>query len=1212
VYARPEGEDGLAEQERAWTRHASGVLDDGSGTRGESLSAHGGSLVADDGVLDRRNGSAPDGRFAVFAQGVWPPQGAVQLDVEDLYDFMEEQGLEYGPVFQGLQAAWRRGEELFAEITLPEEEHDRAHQFGIHPALLDAALHTAGIATVGDSDEAGKDTDDGVKLPSSWGEVHLHATGASSLRLWLHRSENDEISLVGADESCQPVISIDSLVLRPVARELLRSTEGSQESLFGLDWIPSGVASSPPRFSSGEWAVLGTGDAGLERELEEASIDAEVYTDLASLTEAVRVGAEIPAVVLVDCSPEQEEPDGVVEPGADGARAVGGGTHRESSGIVKTMHASASRVLALVQAWLADERFSGSRMVFLTRSAVAAGLGDQVSGLAAAPIWGLVRSAQTESPDRFVLVDSDGQQASTLALGEALVTDEPQLALREGSVFVPRLARGSIQALSLPAGISAWRLGLERKGTLAGLEIVACPEAEESLGVGQVRIGVRAAGLNFRDVLIALGVYSGDEAIGGEGAGVVLEVGPGVDDLAPGDRVMGLLTGGFGPISVTDRRLVVPMPEGWSFVEGASVPVAFLTAYYSLVDLADLQRGESLLVHAAADGGGMAAVQLARHLGAEVFGTASPGKWGALRALGLDETRIASSRTLEFKERFLEATEDRGMDVVLDSLAREFVDASLDLLPDGGRFIEMSKTDLRDPGEVAEAHPGVAYRACDLTNAGPDRLKEMLDEVVRLFEQGALRPLPVTTWDMRHAPEAFRFLSQAHHVGKVVLTLPRQIESAGTVLITGGTDVLGGLVAKHLVNEHGVRSVVLASGQGMEADGASELTAELESLGARVTLATCDVTDRAQLAGVLQAIPQEYPLSAVVHAAGVLDDGVVESPTDERLQRVMALKADAAWHLHHLTADLDLQAFVLFSSAAGTFGNPGQGSCAAANAFLDALASYRSVRGLPGISIAWGQDTQINGITEQLQETDPALARPRMSALSSEEGLGLFDAVCASGEVLTIVAPMDAAALRVQARAGVIPALLRGLVRRPARRARGDAGGSLARRLAGVSESERGRVVLDLVRAEIADVLGHGSAETVEERRSFQDLGFDSLAAVELRNRLGVATGLRLPATLVFDYPTPTALVDYLLDQVALNGKTEVNLANVELDKLAHMLRAPTSDADERLRITERLRALLAELDGGRPAESAGVAEKIQLASDDEIFDFIDEELGTI
>jgi NADPH:quinone reductase-like Zn-dependent oxidoreductase len=594
---------------------------------------------------------------------------------------------------------------------------------------------------------------------------------------------------------------------------------------------------------------------------------------------------------------------------------------------------------------------------------------------------------------------------------------------------------------------------------------------------------------------------------------------------------MGMLPGAFGPLTVVDQRLIGHVPDGWSFASAAAAPIAFLTAYYALVDLAQCRRGERMLVHAGAGGVGMAAIQLARDLGMEVFATASPSKWGALRALGLDDAHLASSRTLEFRDMFLDATGGEGMDVVLDSLAREFVDASLELMPGGGRFVEMGKTDLRDPREIARAHPGVVYRAFELIEAGADRIQEMLAEIFGLFAQGVLEMLPVTTWDICRAPEAFRYVSQARHVGKNVLMLPASIEPDGTVLVTGGTGRLGGLVAKHLVFEHGVRSVLLAGRQGPQAEGAQELEAELVAGGARVSVVACDVSDREELQGLLDLVPPEHPLTGVVHAAGALADGVIGSLSSEQLAQALVPKVDAAWHLHELTEHLDLGMFMLFSSVAGVLGGPGQANYAAANAFLDGLAAYRRTRGLAATSMAWGRWADSSAMTGHLADADLArLRRIGMGALSSEEGLELFDAGAQTGHALVIPVALDTVAMRSLAKTGALPPSLQGLVRVPARRAR--IGGSLAARLSETAEEEHERVVLEIVRSEAAMVLGHSSPELVEPRLAFKDLGFDSLTAVELRNRLSGLAELQLPATLVFDYPTPIELAGHLLAKV--------------------------------------------------------------------------------
>ena len=653
-------------------------------------------------------------------------------------------------------------------------------------------------------------------------------------------------------------------------------------------------------------------------------------------------------------------------------------------------------------------------------------------------------------------------------------------------------------------------------------------EAAGPLGPGQVRIAVRAAGLNFRDALITLGMYPGAAVIGGEGAGVVLETGPGVLSVGAGDRVLGIWPGGLGPVAVADERMVAKVPAGWSFTRAASVPVVFVTAYYALVDLAGLRAGETVLVHAAAGGVGMAAVQLARHLGAQVYATASPAKQGVVRELGVDPARIASSRTTEFAARF------GSVDVVLDALAGEFVDASLGLVAPGGRFIEMGKTDIRDAADVALHWPGVSYQAFDLTDAGPRRTGEILSIVLDLFSRGVLKPLPVRTWELDRAGDALRFMGQGRHTGKNVVRVPASLDRGGTVLVTGGSGVLAGLTARHLAQTGRAGRLVLASRRGPAAPDTAELAANLAGAGSDVQVAVCDSADRAAVAGLLARIPPSCPLAGVFHTAGALDDGVVSALTPDRLDAVLAPKADAALVLDELTADTELSAFVLFSSASATFGSPGQGNYATANAVLDGLAQDRRARGLPAVAIAWGMWEQATGLTAHLGEAGRGRARGAILPLTTGQGLGMLDAALAGNEPVAVAVNVDLAALRAQAQAGALAALWRGLIPAVASAAAVPAAaGSFRGQLAGLPGDDRERFVLDLVRGQAAAVLGHATADPVRPGAAFRDLGFDSLTAIELRNRLSTITGLRLPATLVFDHPTPQVLAAWLAAETA-------------------------------------------------------------------------------
>jgi malonyl CoA-acyl carrier protein transacylase/acyl carrier protein len=841
----------------------------------------------------------------------WPPADAEAVSIDGVYEALADAGFAYGATFQGLRAVWRRGGEVFAEVALPEADRAAAEHFGLHPALLDAALHTLAFAPA----TAGRSL-----LPYSFERVCLEAVGATALRVRLAPTSQDTVAVDLADQAGRPVASIGALTVRPVTSDQVKAA-GSRyhDSLFRVDMI---MAPIPPagRHAGEHWAVLGPSPVRLVKALGTAGAAVESYPDMQALQDAVSAGASIPDRVVVAGATVAEA---VANPNPD---ALGGadGVPRDLPARVRAVTNGA---LELVQTWLGDDRFAASRLVFVTESDTGAGTVDD---LVWAPVWGLVRSAMSENPDRFVLVDIDDRDASYAALAAAITCGEPNVAVKIGAVHVPRLAR-------------------------------------------------------------------------------------------------------------------------------------------------------------------------------------------------------------------------------------------------------------------VAATPGVE---------------------------------PAATWD----PD-------------------------GSVLITGGTGGLGSLIARHLVVEHGIRHLILTSRRGLAAEGADALLGELTDLGAVVTVAECDVADRDALAALLAAIPAAHPLTGVVHTAGVVDDAVVSSLTPEQVDAVMRPKVDAALNLDELTRGMNLSAFVLFSSLAGTFGGTGQANYAAANTFLDALANQRRRAGLPALSLAWGLWEQPSGMTEKLDEADlRRMARGGLEPLSSAEGLALFDLACVAGEAVVVPARLLIDAIRAEVSDEAVPAILRGLVGRPHRRAvtaraiaadgpQARGGDALSDRLARLSPAERDHILLDVVRTEAAIVLGYPGPDAVEPDRGFLELGFDSLSALELRNRLSAATGLRLPATLLFDYPSPSSMAAHLKTLLIEDGAASgLEAALADLDRLRDRLPQLSEDDEARSELGRRLHALAAELgvsaphtgsasangsangsvngSANGPAAGSGasgqvsVLDRIAEASDDDLVAFIENDLG--
>ncbi|WP_460308203.1 type I polyketide synthase [Actinocorallia aurea] len=900
----------------------------------------------------------------------------------------------------------------------------------------------------------------GLAVPFAWRGVLAPPGGTQTLRAVL-TARDGEFAVTWYDGEGRRAGHADALALRPLP--------GAEPAAARLALAFGAAPAAPP---AEDWAALGGSSLGAPR----------VFAALEELPDPW------PAHVVAE------------------VRAPGG---PDAAAAAETVLAG---TVALLRSWTAARK-DGARLTLVTRGALAASEREPIADLGAAAVVGAVRAAQAEHPDAFRIVDLDDAPASLAALPSALGSGEYELAIRAGRLLRPRLVPAPDTGFVPPEG--PWRLDVTSRGTLDDLALVPHPEAAAALGPREVRLDVRAAGLNFRDVTVGLGLVDTERTMGAEGAGVVTETGSEVTGFHPGDRVFGVFARALGPVAVADERMIRPLPPGWSFTDGAGVPIVFITAYQCLVDEARTRPGDRVLVHTATGGVGLAALQIARHLGAEVFATASPAKHGTLRDHGLPDDHIASSRSLAFAEEFRAATGGRGVDVVLNSLSGKAVDASLGLLAGGGRFVEMGKTDLRPAAEVAAAHPGVGYGAYNILGVAPDRIGEVLDELIALFAAGALGHLPTRTWDVRQGKTPLRMLSRARHRGKLVLTMPRSLDPDRPVLITGGTGGLGALTARHLAETHGVRRLILLSRRGPAAPGARELAADLAALGADAHIAACDVTAPDALAALVAA----HAPGAVFHTAGVLSDGLLTRMTPAKLRAAVRPKVRGAWLLHELTRDLDLSAFVLFSSAAGVIGSPGQANYAAANAFLDALAQHRRALGLEATSLAWGLWSQSTGMTGHLAEAQTAaLARIGLAPMDGADGLALLDAALASPAALQAPLLPAPRGLRAGSRAGRLFG-----VPDPATAAPSATG----HRPSEATDAPPADLML-LVRTQAAQVLGHPGPDAIDPDAEFKGLGFDSLLSVDLRNRINAAAGLRLPAGAVLDHPTPRDLVAYL------------------------------------------------------------------------------------
>jgi epothilone polyketide synthase D len=1005
---------------------------------------------------------------------------AKEIPASELYRGVAEMTIEWGPRWKWISEVHAGEGAGFVRLT--PATASEANEAPLHPAQIDNGFSAGSLRFLTESDNT-------PHLPFALAELRFYgrpALGGFSYGSMRPRTAEDALvsDLVFFDEDGEVLAELDGFAAKRAPKAAFLAQKAHRAAFYRIDWKEAEAATPVPKIS-GRWLV--------------ASRHSDVQKALVS--RLVAAGAN--------------------------AAAINGSTAAEAivflaaagEGAADAENASLA-LLGLVQAALKEKK--PARVFVVTTGAQAVTPWEEVHPVGAA-LWGVARALREEHPElRPTVIDLDAAADLDVLLEElALELDEPERVIRGKKRYLARVAKVDAE-LERPDAPS-FEVEAEQPGRLDSLALM--PRAHPVLSDGEVEIEVETSGLNFRQVMIALGMMSAERGpIGGECAGVIARVAPGVADFVPGDRVYALAHGGFGRVTA-DARLVKKTPPSMSSAEAATIPIAFLTAYYALVELATLKPGERVLIHAAAGGVGMAAIQVAKWLGAKVYATASPAKQAIVRALGVEH--VATSRSVEFASAVREATSGEGVDVVLDALAGPLVDASLSLLRSGGRFLEMGKTDIRDARAVEAAYPGVSYVAFDLLDliaSDPDRVSAMFDRLGEGFERGTFRPLPLRTFPVEDAPAAFRQMARGAHSGKIVLVDRRtKQERAGTVLITGGLGGLGFEVAKWMVRERGARHLLLLGRRAPSAAVAQSIE-ELAREGAQITAVQADVSDLSALERVIAAISPETPLTEVVHAAGVLDDAPFTEQNAERVRTVFAAKADGAWNLHRATEHLELERFVLFSSAASVFGSAGQASYAAANAFLDGLARMRRSRGLPAISLNWGPWGEA-GMFAALDAKHRARFSERgFVSLATEEALLLLGRAFYRAEAELAVLALDLRVLRKQE----LHPRWGELVPRTARVAT-----SLMRRLEKLAAEPRRLELEAWVREHVAQVLGLSSPSQVSPARPLQEIGFDSMMVVELRNRLAQELGQTLPATLVFDYPTVKQLGVYLADRIA-------------------------------------------------------------------------------
>ncbi|WP_165986444.1 type I polyketide synthase [Streptomyces sp. YIM 98790] len=1049
---------------------------------------------------------------------------------DDFYAACAARGLHYGPAFRGITGLRRDATEVLAEVVLPRRCRAGARPHSVHPALWDAALQAV-LALC----------EEGVTVvPTAVRRIDLHGDLAEPVtEVWSHAVELPceggeqcfDVTLFTAGR--QPLLTMTGVRMRPLTAAAADDGTGRDYRLAFVPRDRSGSGSGAGA-GGGGWLVAGGGERG------------------AALAEALRAagaeavaGAEVTAEALGEVT---------------GLRGVAVVAPDAAAGL-DAQRAALARIPEAVRAVAGQP--GGVRLALVTsRAQSAAVAGDGAPDPGSALFWGFGRVLRREHSELSpLLIDTAPEQSGWAAAcaAELLADDgEDQVVLRDGHRLAGRLLAGAPAEDGTDAAprtpwrstAQPFRLAAPRPGMWEGLEFR--PLARRAPAPGEVEIEVTAAGLNFIDVMKAMGTYpdttGGAGLLGGECAGRIVAVGEGVTGFAPGDRAAACVMGAMASHVTVRADHAVPVPDGLPDADAAGLPLALGTAWYGLVDLARLEAGETVLVHSAAGGLGLAAIRVARALGATVIATAgTEAKRRHLREdLGIGH--VFDSRGLDWAEGVRAATGGRGVDVVLNSLTGAAIPLGLAALAEDGRFVEVGKKDIYSGRTIGlgEFRKGISLVSVDLAgllDRRPGRFARLLAAAWREVTEGRITPLPRLEREFTGAAEALREMSHGTHIGKFVLTRPEAVTTIapepltggafrpdGTYLITGGLGGLGLSLAGFMAARGaGGLALLGRSAPGPEAREAMERWREQ---GVRVESYACDVADgeavRRALARVREDLP---PLRGVVHAAGVLDDATVTNATPGQIARVLAPKVDGARHLDAATADDPLDMFVLFSSVASLIGNAGQAGYAAGNAYLDALAQARRHAGRPALAVQWGPFAGI-GLAAEEDVRGARLGDRGMSSFPAEDGWAALERYLGQDRQVVGYMPLnlrqwfdaypDTAAQRTWE-------TLHNSLKENGGRA--DGGGAFLSLYLAAAEEERPNLVETRVRENLGRVL-RLDPEDIDRETPFKAMGLDSLMSLELRNRLEAAFGLTLSPTLLWTYGTSRALSGALSERL--------------------------------------------------------------------------------